>query len=170
MRTKPKVPDVLWLSVVIFFLLWHPALTQMSSTNYEIPVSVMDATGKQKSSDNYKIKDAVGQPTPVGDPKTSSEFKLVSGFIYSEFIYTHFEEYIKVNYVYGDANLDCLVDIGDVVYLINYLFTGTSAPRPMNAGDPNDDCIVDVGDIVYLINHLFTGTSPPKPGCVDPDP
>ncbi len=70
-----------------------------------------------------------------------------------------------ISYVYGDANGDRIVDIGDVVHLINYLFTGTSPPEPMAAGDPNADCVVDVGDVIYLINYLFTGTSAPKQGC-----
>lgn len=69
MLNKTKVPMVLWLSVVIIVFLWFPALAQMSSTNYKIPVSVMDATGTQKSSDSYNIKDAMGQPTPIGNPK-----------------------------------------------------------------------------------------------------
>ncbi len=66
-------------------------------------------------------------------------------------------------YIYGDANADGIIDIGDVVHLINYLFTGTSAPDPMDAGDTNCDQIVDIGDVIYLINYLFTETSPP--GC-----
>ncbi len=63
----------------------------------------------------------------------------------------------------GDANGDGVIDIGDVVYLINYLLTGTSAPHPLWVGDCNCDEIVDIGDVIYLINYLFTGTSPP--GC-----
>ncbi len=63
----------------------------------------------------------------------------------------------------GDANQDVTIDIGDVIYLINYLFTGTSAPDPLCRGDCNCDGVVDIGDVIYLINYLFTGTSPP--GC-----
>jgi outer membrane protein assembly factor BamB len=63
----------------------------------------------------------------------------------------------------GDTNGDGTIDIGDVIYLINYLFLGTSAPDPLWVGDCNCDGIVDIGDVIYLINYLFTGTSPP--GC-----
>jgi len=160
MLTKSKIPDVLWLSTVIIVFLSVPALAQMSSTNYKIPVSVMDATGTQKSSDNYKIKDAVGQPTPIGDPKTSTNYKLLSGFIYTD----------GQIYIPGDANSDCIVNSADIVYLINYLFKGGPCPKPMNAGDPSGDGVINSADVVYLINYLFKGGPPPEPGCVDPDP
>ncbi len=65
----------------------------------------------------------------------------------------------------GDANGDLAVDVGDVVYLINYLFKSGSAPSPLVSGDVNGDCVVDVGDVVYLINYLFKGGTPPRQGC-----
>ena len=160
MLTKPKMPQVLWLSVVIFVLLCFPALAQMSSSSYKIPVSVMDATGTQKSSDSYKIKDAVGQPTPIGDPKTSTNYKLLSGFIYTD----------GQIYIPGDVNFDCIVNVGDVVFLVSYLYKNGPCPKPMKAGDVNCDCIVNVGDVVYLVSYLYKLGLAPKPGCVDPDP
>jgi hypothetical protein len=66
----------------------------------------------------------------------------------------------------GDANGDGLVDNGDIIYVINYLFTGTSPPDPFSEGDVNCDGIIDSGDIVRLINYLFLGASLPK--CCDP--
>jgi hypothetical protein len=69
------------------------------------------------------------------------------------------------NYVPGDVNADKVVDVGDVVYLINYLFKGGPAPNPMAAGDANGDCVVDVGDVVYMINYLFKHGNPPVAGC-----
>jgi hypothetical protein len=69
------------------------------------------------------------------------------------------------NYVPGDPNGDKVVDVGDVVYLINFLFRLGSAPNPMAAGDANGDCVVDVGDVVYLINYLFRSGPSPVPGC-----
>jgi hypothetical protein len=66
---------------------------------------------------------------------------------------------------FGDSNLDGVVDIGDVVYLINYLFKCGPPPFPMiSAGDCNNDGIVDIGDVVYLINYLFRG-GPAPGGC-----
>ena len=66
-------------------------------------------------------------------------------------------------YLCGDVNSDGVVDVGDVVYLINYLFKGGAAPNPIQAGDVTRDGVVDIGDVVYLINYLFKGG--PAPSC-----
>ena len=66
-------------------------------------------------------------------------------------------------YTRGDATGDEVVDIGDVVYLINYLYKNGCAPYPVESGDANCDTVVDVGDIVILINYLFKGG--PAPLC-----
>jgi hypothetical protein len=65
-------------------------------------------------------------------------------------------------YQRGDANGDGLIDVGDVVYLINYLFKNGPAPSALPAGDVNCDSVVDVGDVVYLINYLFKSGPPPS--------
>jgi rhodanese-related sulfurtransferase len=57
----------------------------------------------------------------------------------------------------GDVNKDCVVDIADVVYLINYLFIDGSAPDPFWAGDANSDGQVDIADVICIINYLFIG-------------
>ncbi|MGB8656459.1 MAG: M1 family aminopeptidase [Candidatus Zixiibacteriota bacterium] len=72
--------------------------------------------------------------------------------------------YILVNqtsFIHGDANHDSLVDAGDVVYLVDYLFLSGPAPIPRQAGDVNCDGIVNTSDVIYLINYLFKGGPPP---------
>ncbi len=69
----------------------------------------------------------------------------------------------REEFLCGDVNQDAIVDIGDVVYLINYLFKNGIAPNPIQSGDVNGDSVVDVGDVVYLINYLFK--SGPPPAC-----
>jgi hypothetical protein len=59
-----------------------------------------------------------------------------------------------------------VVDIGDVVYLINYLFKHGPTPVPFIEGDTNCDGNIDVGDVIILINYLFKGG--PAPKCCDP--
>ncbi|UCB51542.1 MAG: dockerin type I repeat-containing protein [Candidatus Zixiibacteriota bacterium] len=63
----------------------------------------------------------------------------------------------------GDCNADCVVDIGDLVYLINYLFRDGPTPNPLQTGDVNCDGIVDLGDAVFLIGYLYKGAN--APGC-----
>lgn len=67
------------------------------------------------------------------------------------------------SFVRGDANHDGLINLGDVVYLINYLYKGGPAPVPLQAGDANCIGAVDLGDLVYLISYLYKGG--PAPTC-----
>jgi hypothetical protein len=64
----------------------------------------------------------------------------------------------------GDPNNDQTFNVGDAVYIINYVFKGGPAPIPYAtcSGDPNADCSVNVGDGVYLINYVFKGGPAPK--------
>lgn len=63
----------------------------------------------------------------------------------------------------GDLNGDGSIDIGDVVFSINYLYKSGPAPDPLEIGDCNCDQVVDLGDVVYLINYLFKDG--PLPSC-----
>jgi hypothetical protein len=65
-------------------------------------------------------------------------------------------------YMRGDANGDKTIDVGDIVYLINYLYKNGTIPDPLDAGDVNCDGTVDVGDVVYLINYLYKSGEPPS--------
>ncbi|MCK4403794.1 MAG: hypothetical protein KAW02_01765 [candidate division Zixibacteria bacterium] len=55
-----------------------------------------------------------------------------------------------------------MIDLGDVVHLINYLYRDGPAPDPEELGDVNCDGMVELGDVVYLINYAFRGGPPPK--------
>ena len=61
----------------------------------------------------------------------------------------------------GDASADGKVDVGDVLYLINYLFINGPAPIPLQAGDVNLDGVVDIADMIYLLNYIFLNWPPP---------
>ena len=71
------------------------------------------------------------------------------------------------DFICGDVNSDEIVDLGDVVHILNYLYKGGAAPEcdPITVcGDVNLDGIVDVGDGIYLLNYLYKdGPSPGNP-------
>jgi len=69
----------------------------------------------------------------------------------------------RVPFVCGDANGDGIVEIGDVVYLIRYVYKGGPPPLHWGAGDVNNNGIIDLEDVVYLINYLFKNG--PEPFC-----
>ncbi len=71
--------------------------------------------------------------------------------------------------VCGDVNNDGIVDVGDIVYLVTYLYRGGPSPIPMDCvGDVNGDGVVDVGDIVYLVTYLYRGGPAPDHNCCNP--
>lgn len=66
----------------------------------------------------------------------------------------------------GDSNADTTVDLGDIVYLVNYIYKDGPEPRfRMCIGDCNNDTVVDNGDMVYLIDYLFNGGLAPQNCC-----
>ncbi|GEM_PF-3153912 len=76
-----------------------------------------------------------------------------------------FEDILIEDYVPGDFNNDCLINILDIVNLINYKFKGGPAPIPYRSGDVNGDCEINILDIVYLVNYKFKGGPAPVCGC-----
>lgn len=65
----------------------------------------------------------------------------------------------------GDVTGDGVIDLADVVFLMNYLFKGGTAPDPLRLGDPSADCVVDLADVIFLINYLYKGGPAPGIGC-----
>jgi hypothetical protein len=65
----------------------------------------------------------------------------------------------------GDANGDEAINVGDAVFIINYVFKGGPAPDPQCVGNANGDGEANVGDAVYLINYIFKGGSAPVEPC-----
>ena len=68
--------------------------------------------------------------------------------------------------VCGDVQGDGIVNVGDVVYLVSYLYKSGPAPLcPSDRGDVQNDGIINVGDVVYLVSYLYK--SGPEPACPD---
>ena len=65
----------------------------------------------------------------------------------------------------GDCTGDGVIDVGDVVYLVSYLYRGGYPPEPECLGDVNCDGIVNIGDVVYLISYLYREGPGPCPDC-----
>lgn len=65
-------------------------------------------------------------------------------------------------YLLGDVNIDRVINLGDVVYLINSIFRGGPAPYILILGDTNRNGIpLELGDLVFLISYLYRGGPPP---------
>jgi subtilisin family serine protease len=117
----------------------------------------------------YELRDIIEESADqVGDYmyyiETGKSFELGHGRIncYSALVLAS-----GYTYVYGDANGDGTVTVGDLVFILNYLYRDGLLPEPPSAGDPNGDCAITVGDVVYLINYLYRLGPPLKRGCVE---
>jgi hypothetical protein len=64
----------------------------------------------------------------------------------------------------GDAGLDRMIDVKDIIFLISYLFKSGPTPTPLWAGDANCNQEVDISDIVYLINYVLKSGPEPCAG------
>jgi hypothetical protein len=125
---------------------------------------------------NRHVINGPSGPERLGDALYNSKF-----YSHDNFGWDHYYEYKNMfdynlygdpalvregiaQFTCGDCNGDGTVDVGDVVYLVNYLYRSGSAPDPVEAGDVNSDQTVDVGDVVHLVNYLFKGGPPPGEG------
>jgi len=61
----------------------------------------------------------------------------------------------------GDVDGSGAVNVGDMTYLVNYLFRGGPSPDPIEVADVNASGGVNVADLTYLVNYLFRGGPPP---------
>ena len=69
--------------------------------------------------------------------------------------------FVESTYIPGDANSNRIVDLGDVVFIINYVYKFGPPPLVNNALDNNCDFDINVGDAVYLIAYIFKSGPPP---------
>ncbi|MEZ5359923.1 MAG: dockerin type I domain-containing protein [Candidatus Zixiibacteriota bacterium] len=65
----------------------------------------------------------------------------------------------------GDLNLNGMVDIGDCVYIVRYIFQGGPPPYDTTVGDVNCDGTCNIGDAIYLITYIFRSGPEPCASC-----
>ncbi len=69
-------------------------------------------------------------------------------------------------YVCGNIDNDAggAIDISDLIYLVDWMFSGGQEPPVLMAADCDGDGENDISDLVWLANYMFTGGSPPLCG------
>ena len=69
-----------------------------------------------------------------------------------------------------DADLEDRLDISDLVYLVDYMFSGGAEPTCWKEANVNGDFMgdvlkqVDIDDLVYIVDYMFTN-GPEPPAC-----
>lgn len=61
----------------------------------------------------------------------------------------------------GDVNLDDIVDIADLVFMVDYQFRDGEAPENMWTADIDGTPGVDIGDLVHMVDYQFRGGEEP---------
>ena len=128
------------------------------STGDTIPVTLVNGTLDAVS--GTPVTNALIIPIP-GSPAVSKWPDLHAGTI------TIIDGFRR-----GFINTDGQVDLGDIIALLQYLFTGGATPPCLKAADINDDGAVDIADGIYLLLYLFKGGPAPPPPFFEcgPDP
>lgn len=57
----------------------------------------------------------------------------------------------------GDADNNKLMTVSDVVYLLQYIFSGGPAPNPIELGDADGDGVVLIADAIFVLQFIFSG-------------
>lgn len=161
-------PDTGWSQVYDFPapFVWHPSFDPdpFDSVRYKLHISIDDAFLFEA------IIDSVYDLTyPVGGLQYGTHYWWKVEAIDTRGNSTTSSGVADfMTWVLGDANADRSANVGDAVFLINYVFKGGPAPDPIKIGDANGDCSTNVGDAVYLINFVFKGGDDPQVGCTPP--
>jgi len=122
-----------------------------SPANYILVTDELDGFGGQKYDDGCNLSIfAGGQSSPIG-AGSSTNYKLYAGFVYPSVV------------LCGDVNGSGVVELGDIVYLITYLYKSGPVPGIYQSADVNCSGLVELGDVVYLISYLYK--SGPEPIC-----
>ena len=62
-----------------------------------------------------------------------------------------------------DFNLGVDVDIADIVYLVDYMFTSGPPPPCFDEANVDAQGEIDIGDLVYIVDYAFTNGPEPLP-------
>ena len=64
----------------------------------------------------------------------------------------------------GDLNGDGFISVFDVMFLIDYLYSGGPEPESIRLCDVNSDSVTNIFDIVFLLKYLYMNG--PEPECL----
>ncbi len=151
------------LTVLLMLLaLWGSVDTVAADTNNEeINWQVTPGGGTVSSSTDYFLRGTVGQ-TAAGNVSAEG-ISLRQGY-WQDFQTAG----CCLGAVRGNVDYDPAdeVDISDVIYLVDYMFTGGEAPICFEEADIDADFVVElnIADLVYLVRYIFQG-GPALPPC-----
>jgi len=150
------------------------ASCMMSSMwNYDYRILIYDADGILQATEVYKGPDNLSDVAIAIDVDDEGGI-YVSGISESE---AGGKDIVTLKFglpysqdipLCGDINSDGSIDIGDLVYMVNYMFrNGPNGLWPLMCDVNGDLIIMDIADLVYMVNYMFK--EGPPPDCFPPD-
>ena len=75
------------------------------------------------------------------------------------------------DFVRGDFNGDVVIEVGDALDLLVFLYIKDQRPTPVDdAADSNDNGVLEIADAAYLLSYIFAETDPPPSPFPEPGP
>jgi len=112
------------------------------------------------------INSDTGEVTYVGAPADTGKYWIYVdveelGHVATKyFMISHFDQVSC-----GDCDHNGSIDVGDLTWLISFLFMQGPSPIPEGSGDVDCAPGIDVADLTALISHLFITFDPLCDGC-----
>lgn len=138
-----------------------PAEQAPSSSNMageQINWQVMAGGGGECAASGYRLNGTLGQA--IAGWTASGEHSVHQGY------WQKFASAEGCCDLAGDANNDGEINVGDCVYMIDYIFRYGPPPACMDEADANADCEFNIGDAVMLVTYIFKYGPPPECGCI----
>jgi hypothetical protein len=118
----------------------------------------LDSTGPIPPEDLTMTRICTSEFTPVGSRFTLAFTYEVGGNPAPPIAYTVIQDYFEGDLSGGPNNTpNCVVDVLDIVFLVNYVFRSGIPPIPPENADINCDGLDNVIDVVWLIDFAFRG-------------
>lgn len=115
-------------------------------------------TAPNGSTTEIRLENGLGSPPQVNFAILEGGFSVtpltIPGTVTFDNLVTIFQR--------GDANSDGGIDLGDIIFILQYLFASGMTPVCLDAADINDDGIIDLSDGIFGVGYLFTQGSPPQ--------
>jgi len=153
-------------------LSWHPSSDSDPSdvVAYRMQVSTDSLFGSYEEVEAYFDTSAT---MPIPAELNSQYFwrvqayDLADGTTWSTETFTFFTEHTSCCIARGNLDHDSLgqIDIADLVTLVDFMFSGGSAPECFEEGDVDASGTepIDIADLVYLVDYMFTSGPDPAP-------
>jgi hypothetical protein len=161
---KIKISTLIALALLLLFAVNFASEKQTSvpaepATGEEINWQVISSGGTDGASTNFVLKGTLGQTT-VGYG-SSANYGLSHGF---------WQELggggcCNHDGIRGDVDMGGSINVGDIAYLVDYLFSTPPGPVPpcFEEADVDAGGSINVGDVAYLVAYLFATPSGPAP-------